>query len=715
MHPDPALLHFGQRKTTYNGEHVIVPVPDYPYQPIDVSHGGIRLVHILPESDGDAGIKCTLTHANLDTAEYFTALSYVVGDPSQCETIYLDNHPFPVTINLYAALVELRSRRAPAVWIDAISIDQSNDDEKSRAIQNLYRLYHKADSVTLWLGPHAEGSDEVFRLLRAMELSRKPSKNEVRKPWTPDVSLLTSLEKSLAAFAARAYWTRVWMVQEISLGSRVVLFCGTDQVTWRAVQLLLDEFKKSEGAQREMWHKIQHMDDRRLDMIQGRNISLPEAIYDSRHLKATDMHDRIYAFLGMCFDRYNWVTRPHYGLSLRSMCIDMTETYIWSRKSLDIIFLGGESQHGKDSLPSWCADYLDWQDNSHIKHLMSYLTGRSEHCRNGRQTYRWNATSGSPVTRSLLNMGDQQLQTKGIYISKISSLGWAITDPDPILDPDPEPVADTEKRSKSKRHHIFRSSSSSTIARDDDVNYTHAFKLIWALNWAMTMHQSYQSSNPTDPRLPNVAGWMGLSRVTSFTDDEDSLFYDLLPETGPSTHVFQKSLANFSLGGKPLSDPFWRAAMRALVRERTQKLRADLPYMPLRLATAGITKGFKGMNAEMDVINKDLSETDNHLRAAVLNLGTILEDGLRLVASDRDHVGWVSRHAKVGDEFWLLNGCSMVAVLRPVGGMRVQEDKGGTTGVGDFKVIGYALLSGVMDGEVWDATVEEDMIDVSLV
>jgi hypothetical protein len=58
----------------------------------------------------------------------YMALSYVWGDLAVKERILVNNHLFEVTVNLYQALVRLRSSsemkyRNLKVWIDAICIN----------------------------------------------------------------------------------------------------------------------------------------------------------------------------------------------------------------------------------------------------------------------------------------------------------------------------------------------------------------------------------------------------------------------------------------------------------------------------------------------------------------------------------------------------------------------------------------------------------------
>ncbi len=61
--------------------------------------------------------------------------------------------PFPVTINLKAALRALRQRKKVRVlWVDAVCINQADIPEKNVQVPLMSRLYSGADSVIVWLG-----------------------------------------------------------------------------------------------------------------------------------------------------------------------------------------------------------------------------------------------------------------------------------------------------------------------------------------------------------------------------------------------------------------------------------------------------------------------------------------------------------------------------------------------------------------------------------
>ncbi|KAF2144817.1 uncharacterized protein K452DRAFT_222871, partial [Aplosporella prunicola CBS 121167] len=128
------------------------------YHGLDLSIDTIRLFTIR---DGDASspIQCDLKVISRETCQNdYVALSYCWGDPSDKDTIFVNDRPLDVPRNLVAYLRKARiesdeeTPRKP-LWADSICIDQANLDERSREVWKMKRIYEDAGQVMLWLGP----------------------------------------------------------------------------------------------------------------------------------------------------------------------------------------------------------------------------------------------------------------------------------------------------------------------------------------------------------------------------------------------------------------------------------------------------------------------------------------------------------------------------------------------------------------------------------
>ncbi|PMD20744.1 HET-domain-containing protein [Hyaloscypha hepaticicola] len=149
----------------------------FPYHHSRLSLGpdSIRLLRLKPcKTQSTAKIHCELFDYNLQDpsqrTHLYDALSYVWGNPEVTRPIYIGQleRELPVTTNLYAALLHLRnSSLERIIWIDAICIDQKNDEEKAQQIQLMAKIYSQASRVLVWLGEAADNSDQALKEIRA--------------------------------------------------------------------------------------------------------------------------------------------------------------------------------------------------------------------------------------------------------------------------------------------------------------------------------------------------------------------------------------------------------------------------------------------------------------------------------------------------------------------------------------------------------------------
>lgn len=124
------------------------------YEPLP--EGSVRLLRLLPCSDQHSEIRCKVFICPLLTSgstHLYDALSYVWGPEDNQSSIYIEDYKMSVRANLHAALLHLRDRFIERIiWIDAICINQEDNDEKGQQVQSMAEIYAKATRVIVWLG-----------------------------------------------------------------------------------------------------------------------------------------------------------------------------------------------------------------------------------------------------------------------------------------------------------------------------------------------------------------------------------------------------------------------------------------------------------------------------------------------------------------------------------------------------------------------------------
>ena len=217
-------------------------------------HGEVRLLKLHPGS-GSTDLECNLVCRSIGPSsqrpsestgpektpnapvfagaplEPFEALSYTWGEKKDglFVKILAEGEAYAISIrpNLESALRQLRSpKEYKFFWVDALCINQEDEDEKSSQIQRTSDIYNNATNVCVWLGVEEEDSAKAMNFIRRC-LNLDDFDQLVRD------SLASKEWAALFALMRRPWFSRRWIIQEIALARNATLHCGKDQVDWR--------------------------------------------------------------------------------------------------------------------------------------------------------------------------------------------------------------------------------------------------------------------------------------------------------------------------------------------------------------------------------------------------------------------------------------------------------------------------------------------------
>lgn len=102
-------------------------------------------------------------------------MSYAWGAPNpKCHILINGPNVLGVTRNCYDALLHLRHRfRRRTLWVDAICIDQHENDDSTRERNHqvifMSDIYAKAEKVIVWLGCSVPGTTRMVVRWKAMQ------------------------------------------------------------------------------------------------------------------------------------------------------------------------------------------------------------------------------------------------------------------------------------------------------------------------------------------------------------------------------------------------------------------------------------------------------------------------------------------------------------------------------------------------------------------
>jgi hypothetical protein len=209
--------------------------------------GEIRLIELLP-GQGGQDIKARLFVVDNVTSQPYEALSYVWGSREHDVTISVNGMALDISLNLADALRCLRPPQGAGriLWIDAICINQASNAEKGSQVALMGHIYRSASDVVIFLGEEADDSDLVMDYLefddpdpsvvapapqRPNPIANSDEDDLVRnKIWLYGLDG-PRLLRAAHAFFARAYWSRIWVVQESGLARRPPdFYCGRRRV-----------------------------------------------------------------------------------------------------------------------------------------------------------------------------------------------------------------------------------------------------------------------------------------------------------------------------------------------------------------------------------------------------------------------------------------------------------------------------------------------------
>ena len=293
---------------------------NFEYDSLNYDQHDFRLLRLLRSRTGP--IECELDHAALrsKTCTRYDALSYTWGDLELVETIKVNNKTLRVTDNLHNALCHLRLHDQDRVlWIDAICIDQTNAQERSSQVMKMGEIFRHAHRVVIWLGKATVEIDFLMRWLREV---KKQSVSGAIPGNTEE-----QLRKGMHTLLQRPWFSRVWIIPEVSNARSAVVCTGEQSISARlfahaaaALRVTADLHCSSVLDLMLRTSKIDSQSDQEADL--GR------LILKFRECRASDERDKIYALLGMSSNHQDAVElSPDYSLPLQDV-VDKAARYL---------------------------------------------------------------------------------------------------------------------------------------------------------------------------------------------------------------------------------------------------------------------------------------------------------------------------------------------------------------------------------------------------
>ena len=475
-------------------------------------------------------------------------------------------------------------------------------------------------------------ADRIIQILDCVEPTSYPTSPISGSADILDDELALSV---LEAFCNDAYWKRIWIIQEFSIGYDVQFLIGDRTIAASKLRILLQKLD-AQGSPGDRWKQVNIVFKIRTDWQRDVSLKLLLLLETTIESLCGVRHDRIFGLLGLSVDALKYLPEPNYNIDLNTMTVAITRAYI-QRNTLEIILLAPHCPH--TDTPTWCPSLFHFDlfpPESRIFRMIGNIDSES----------RWRATGEA---ESNISFQDQSLLTHAARIGSIRSLGTSWSDP-------------TERGFPVHDTNWTRRINSSRLCKE---LYEVMFEKLYKPN---PRSSSFRST------YVHTRAVHGYSFVKAFSSSHGS----------PDPEMIHSDLVRWICGNRT----FFTGA-NTLAENAT---RLSHPFL------------MHGWNA-WSWTYWDNGYWGNEARWVWQRMDRTARLDMRLMCLDEGpecKIGWAAKGARLHDEVFLIPGCSSPVILR-----KRPDAK--------YEVVGDAIVTGAMSGELWEKLRSEHVQNIEIV
>ncbi|TRX90259.1 hypothetical protein FHL15_008804 [Xylaria flabelliformis] len=327
------------------------------YNPIGASE--FRVLNV--EGRDSQGCLVVSLHCQpLQSPPPFAAISYTWNEQDRLWYGEYDACPKPIRINRELALVSDKVANILSLALKVYVFLTSDLSEKSEQVSRMGDIYSQATEVLAMIGSPSEATDIV--LDSANKFAKDPSQNFVP-------AVLAKLLK----FINGGYWTRAWILQELTMAKSILVCCGTRTADLRSIaelgRHLEDIFQSTESLSEmaeygsylvtalsgHLKQRVLYSGNDLASLGHGRRETLIEVLENSRQYWAcADPRDMLYSRLALASDANALVPYPDYTIKVEELYKRFATNCILLTRSLKVITFANSTTM---NLPTWVPDW----------------------------------------------------------------------------------------------------------------------------------------------------------------------------------------------------------------------------------------------------------------------------------------------------------------------------------------------------------------------
>ncbi|GIZ41578.1 hypothetical protein CKM354_000487700 [Cercospora kikuchii] len=263
----------------------------------------------------------------------------------------------------------------------------------------------------------------ILQILRARQ-QNKDDPAAAEPPTSEEIAALYALFE-------RPWFSRIWIVQEAGVSSKILVQCGSHQIDWWAFSfgfLITQKLKRVARLGPKSHRNLVVMSRTRSSIHVGNSmkhmmnkpdpdLSITSLLSTYRGYEATDPRDKVFALLGIASSSEGLV--PDYTKSCEAVYRDVAATLLQRSSHLELLASCHATPERNESKPSWVPD---WSDLTRKPYKLA-----------GNQNFESSEVSTEPLrifkasaetttTSSRLKIEDNKLHLQGYITEKISAV-----------------------------------------------------------------------------------------------------------------------------------------------------------------------------------------------------------------------------------------------------------------------------------------------------
>ncbi|KAL8748196.1 MAG: hypothetical protein Q9190_000015 [Brigantiaea leucoxantha] len=313
-------------------------------------------------------IRATVETYDLQGGNEYSAVSYAWGPKDESASISLNGELIIISKALLLALQHLRLEQRGAasrtkLWVDALCINQLDNEERSRQVLLMRDIYALAIDVRAWIG-----EPDTTTALAFDTLERFAAEDGTRDGSATCQSLQDTVEvrrRAIQLFLQRPYFSRMWIVQELVVARRASILCGLLSIDFDKMYIAVQRMTGSQFYPfSTATSNITYVGNWRASYS---NMSAQEKeenfdvrlFMDFRDRRATDARDKIFSLRGITNKALAAGITVNYTNSVKSVYTGFSKYALSTRPDLQVLssVYYRHRQYSTFRLPSYVPDW----------------------------------------------------------------------------------------------------------------------------------------------------------------------------------------------------------------------------------------------------------------------------------------------------------------------------------------------------------------------